>query len=149
MKQKKRQIGKIGDVIQFKLPNGRYAYGRLYSGIGVAIYRRRSDCPRNPPIGSRDFLFHVFMYRSVITNCVTPIVGHDPFLKGEDVESPRMYIKDMISGKFEIYHKGKSVPATRQQCKGLERAAVWDYHHIVDRIMKGKRSKYLKSMYRD
>jgi hypothetical protein len=133
----------VGDVFQIALPDGRFAYGRVYEDAGVAIYSKRTSKPSNPPIGSRDFLFHVGMYRRPLTNGECPIVGQDPFGLYEDPWPPPSCIVDSISGGYEIYHRGKIRKATKQECKGLEIAAVWDVHHIVDRILHGKRSKYL------
>ena len=145
-KKRKRQIAKVGDVFEIALPDGRFAYGRVYRDVGVAIYRRISRIPNTPPIGSRDFLFQVGMYRAVLTNCEVRIVGRDPFTKGEDEWPPPKCIKDVLSGGFEIYHKGKIRESSATECKGLERSAVWDLHHIVDRILHGKKSKYLKAV---
>lgn len=33
------------------------------------------------------------------------------------------------------YVRGEIIPSTEDVCKDLERVAVWDRNHIVDRIM--------------
>ena len=48
---------------------------------------------------------------------------------------PPAFIKDPISGEFSIYYKREIRPSDKDECKNLERAAVWEYAHIVDRIM--------------
>ena len=132
---KKRIRRKVGDVFQISLPNGRYAYGRIYRDASVGIYRKITDEPRNPPIGSRDFMFHVGMYDDIIKSGEFPIVGRDPFENSESEWPPPNFIKDQISGEYSVYHKGEIRKASESECKGLEEAAVWDSHHIVDRIM--------------
>ena len=134
MKKKIRR--RVGDVFQLSLPDGRYAYGRIYRDASVGIYRTITDEPQNPPIGSRDFIFHVGMYDDIITSGQCPIVGRDPFENPESEWPPPYYMKDKISGEYSLYHKGEIRPASEFECRGLEEAAVWDLHHIVDRIMQ-------------
>jgi hypothetical protein len=149
MKGRKRITVKLGDVFEIKLPDGRYAYGRVYRENVVGIYRLTSDLPNNPPIGSREFLFHVGMYKDVFRTRVVTIVGQDPFKNGEDAYAPPMCIKDPLSGRFELYHRGKTRPATANECRGLERVAGWDITHIIDRILHGKKSKFLRAVNED
>jgi hypothetical protein len=56
----------IGDVLQFDLPDGTYAYGRVLRDACVAFYRRRSTEPGMPPLGDRDFEFTVGVYEDVV-----------------------------------------------------------------------------------
>ena len=133
---KKKVRFKVGDVFQIELPDGRYAYGRVYKDAAVGIYRRLTDAPRQPPIGSRDFMFIVGMYEDILTSGQCPVVGHDPFGDTESSWPPPNYIRDQISGEYSIYHEGEIRDATEAECRGLEEAAVWDLHHIIERIMK-------------
>lgn len=127
---------KVGDVFQISLPDGKYAYGRIYRDASVGVYEQVSDLPGEPPIGSRAFMFIVGMYEDVLTSGKCPIVGFDGFEDEQSQWPPPNFIKDKISGKYSIYYKGEIRRASEEECKGLEEAAVWDLHHIVDRIMK-------------
>ncbi len=127
---------KIGDVFQITLPNGKYAYARIYKDASVGIYQQLISEPSRPPIGSRDFLFHVGLYRPVLSSGEWPIVGHDKFESSESKWSPPCFIKDEISGEYEIYHQGEIRKSSPEECKGLEEAAVWYSPHIINRIMK-------------
>ncbi len=133
--QKKKIRPKIGDVFQIKLPNGKYAYGRVYKDASVGIYREVSSEPNHPPIGSRDFLFNVGMYKDILSTGEFPIVGYDPFKEDESAWPDPKCIIDSISGEFSLYFEGKITPSSAKECKGLEEAAVWDSHHIISRIM--------------
>ncbi|WP_051118424.1 hypothetical protein [Vibrio campbellii] len=42
---------------------------------------------------------------------------------------------DLISKKFSIYSDGNETPATREECLGLECAAVWGKSHVEDRLL--------------
>lgn len=137
MNKKRKKIRfKVGDVFQITLPNGKYAYGRVYKDASVGIYNHISDHPDAPPIGSRDFMFNVGMYEDVLSSGNCPIVGHDGFEDRESEWPPKNFIKDQITGKYSIYYMGEIKAASEEECKGLEQAAVWDLHHIVDRVMK-------------
>ena len=133
---KKNHRFKIGDVFQIALPNGKYAYGRIYKDASVGIYRQLTSEPNQPPIGSRDFLFHVGLYRPILSSGEWPIIAHDKFESSESKWPPPYYIKDEISGEYEIYHQGEIRKSSAKECKGLERAAVWGSSHVINRIME-------------
>jgi len=127
---------------------GRYAYGRVYDEAGLGVYSQITDEPHKPPIGSRDFQFIIGVYNKVLTSGEWPIVGDDPFGENEDPWPPPRCMIDSISGKYSIYHHGKTTPASAEECQDLEVTAVWDRDHIIDRILHGNESKYLKSLRR-
>lgn len=126
---------KVGDVIQVELPTGRYAYGRVLRDASVAFYRSMSDDPANPPLGSRDYQFVVGVYEDVLKSHSCPVVGHDPSRGPEDDWPPPNCVRDPLTGVAQIYHRGAMHSADAGECEELEPAAVWDLHHVVDRIM--------------
>ena len=73
-----RKKQKPGDVFQIPLPDGRFAYGRVYDDASVAIYRSITEEPLQPPIGSRDFLFTVGLYSDILQKGEWKIISHDP-----------------------------------------------------------------------
>jgi len=131
---KKKIKPKVGDVVQIPLPDGTYAYGRIFKETALAVYKQRSKKPNTPP-ASEDYQFVVGFNGGAVENGDWPVVEHRPFPDEESSWQPPKYIKDRISGKYEIYHKGQIRPATEEQCKGLESASVWNANHIIDRIM--------------
>ena len=132
----------VGDVIQVTLPTGRYAYGRILRDASVAFYGRTTAEPGLPPIGSRDYQFVVGVYDDVPGSDGAPVVGHDPSQKPEDDWSPPQSVRDPISGAMSIYHHGHMRPATPDEVEGLETAAVWDLHHLIDRLIGKRSAKY-------
>ena len=49
---------------------------------------------------------------------------------------PDYFIQDPINKKLKLTKDGTDPrPATLEQCKGLERAAVWDARHVEDRFI--------------
>ena len=127
---------KLGDVFQIALPDGRFAYGRVYDDASVGIYSTITTQPYQPPVGSRDFLFTVAIYSDILENHQWPIINHDPFAPDESHWPPPYFVRDVIGGDYQIYHKGVLRPAEPQEIVGLEEAAVYEADHIVDRIMK-------------
>lgn len=130
---------RVGDVIQVTLPTGCYAYGRVLRDASVAFYSGTTAEPGLPPIGSRDYQFIVGVYDDVLGSDGAPVVGHDPSQEPEDDWPPPNLIRDPISGAMSIYHHGQIRPATPEEAERLEPAAVWDLHHLIDRLM-GHRS---------
>jgi hypothetical protein len=130
-----RRKSKVGDVIQFRLPSGCYAYGRVLRDASIAFYRETTAKPGLPPIGSRDYQFVVGVYTDVLNSEDVSVVGHDPSQGPEDDWPPPYCIRDPISGAMKIYRHGHMRPATTEECEGLEPAAVWDFYHLIDRLM--------------
>lgn len=129
----KRIKPRVGDVIEVALPDGRRAYGRVLREASVAFYRMRTESPNEPPIGSRDYEFIVGVYKDVIERL--PVVGHDPTRDPEDEWPPPGVVRDPITEKPKLYHKGAMAPATEDEVRGLEPVAAWDLNHVVDRLM--------------
>jgi len=122
-----------GSVIQVPLPDGRFAYGRVYRDATVCFYRYAARLPGEPPIGLRDFAFCVGVYDDVAAGW--EVVGVDGFSPGEDNGwPPASGVKDPISGSWRVYHRGVMRAATEDEARGLEPAAVWDEHHLLPRL---------------
>jgi hypothetical protein len=123
-----------GDVCAFELGDGRFAYGRVLRDACIAIYRSTSETPNSPPIGERDVLFTVGVYDDVPASAACPVVGHDPFESEDEAWPPPSKVVDPITGRIRIYRRGEIVPAQDPaEADKLEKAAVWDLHHILER----------------
>jgi hypothetical protein len=107
---------------------------------GVAFYAYRTSEPEQPPIGSRDYEFVVGVQYSSLRNW--SVVGRDPGCHEEDNWPPPSFIEDTISGGFELYYKGRITPSTEDECRGLERTAVWSDEQVVDRLMGDHKWEY-------
>jgi hypothetical protein len=121
--------------MEIPLPNGRYAYGRVYKDACLAIYRDTSDAPGQPPFGSREYRFIVGAHDDAFTAQLVRAVGQDAFRPDEDGWPPPMAVRDPISGRYTIYHRGQMTPASATEAADLEPAAVWSLHDIIERIM--------------
>jgi hypothetical protein len=125
---------KLGDIFAIPLPNGKYAYGRLYKEYTLAIFKSWGK-DINDFKEDDEYVFFVGVYKNLLSDGVWPIVGNIPFADEEEAWCPKQYIKAVISGKISLYHKGVITPSTFEECKGLEAVSAWDRHHVVDRIM--------------
>ena len=132
-------------MFQIPLPDGTFAYGRVYKDASVGIYRTITDEPNQPPIGSRDFWFIVGLYTDVLEGGTWPIIGRDDFGASESAWPPPMFVKDVITGDYRIYHHGVLRDAVEREVIGLEEAAVWEADHIIRRIMCGIASQDVDS----
>jgi len=124
-----------GDVCQIPLGDSRFAYGRVLNDASIAIYRTVTREPRSPPLGERDFLFTVGVYEDIPGSKRAPVVGHDEFADEDESWPPPYKVVDPISGRVQIYHRGAMRGVTDAgEAADLEKAAVWDLEHIIDRI---------------
>ncbi len=125
----------VGDVVQIPLPDGRYAYGRVLRDASIGVYRVTTTEEGKPPRGD-DYMFVVGVFEKVLTSGEWPVVGHAEFRDTEEEWPPPYCVKDKITGRMSIYHKRQMRPAGEDECREMEPAAVWDAHHVVDRILK-------------
>ncbi|MFL5796415.1 MAG: Imm26 family immunity protein [Actinomycetota bacterium] len=129
-----RERPAVGDVVQFELPGGRWAYGRILRDASVAFYRQVTNEPGQPPIGSRNYLFVVGVHDSVFRSPLCSIVGHDPSSSGHDDWPPPFRVDDPITGNVSVYKRGSITPASKDVVEGLEPAAVWELNHLLARL---------------
>ena len=135
MKKTKRQRPKLGAILAIPLPNGTYAFGRLYSEYTLAIYKERTKNIHEIP-ENKEYDFFVGVYRDVICDGEWPVIDQVPFENEDDAwKKPPNYMKDIFTGEISKYERGIITPSTEEECKGLEICAVWDRTHVVDRLM--------------
>jgi len=133
MKYQKRTVGSF---VKIKLDDTYHTYARILCGAYFAFYdcRTKTDITDMKKIASCNILFINAVYNSAVTRNRWLKVGKLP-LESELKTTPPEFIQDQIDPtKFFIYEHGKIRPATREECEGLECAAVWIPEHIEDRI---------------
>ena len=126
----KRITGNIGVL---PLPNGKFAFGRVIAHSNVEFYQyigeREDDLPQDWDVRFT-VCCHVSFFRHM------KLVGKRAFASEEEKLPPAKYIYDVIGNSYSIYTpQGEIIPADPERCRGLERASVWEYEHIIDRIM--------------
>jgi len=124
-----------GDIVQIDLGHGRYGYAQLLDPPLVALFDVASGVPlATNEIVSSPVAFCVWVMESAITGGDWRVVGNARIPDQID-QSPPFFKKDRISGTFSITYTGaEEEPATFQQIKSMECAAVWNPEHVVDRL---------------
>jgi hypothetical protein len=150
MKSRKRFKKQEGDLVKIELGGGWHAYGRVLPNPLFAFYdlRTKEDLSFDQ-IKDRAILFKIWvMDRAVIS-------GRWKILRNYPLEQhlravPTFFKQDPINYQaFSIYRNGEDRPASRAECSGLERAAVWDPEHVEDRLRDyyaEKPNKWVESM---
>jgi hypothetical protein len=128
----------VGDIVAIPLPSGRFAFGRILKDASIGVFRYLAASYDAPPPTETKYLFIVGVYEDVLKSGEWQIVKPAPFEHEEDAWPPPNVIRDPISGRYSIYHKGQIRPALAEECENLEPAAVWDKEHIVNRIVNAR-----------
>lgn len=125
-----------GTFLRIRLPDGTFGYGRLLELPDVAFYNYRTNEPSNDlqAIASKPVLFRQAVRTSGLKNW--DYIGKWK-LEGEVAQpvvyyrqSPIDFRKCIISDSL-----GNERKATPEECVGLEQAAVWEPHHIEERLL--------------
>lgn len=124
----------VGDVIKINLKNGLYCFGQVLNEPLMVFYEIQSTTiPKIGDIVSSPVLFKICVMNYAVTSGRWEVIGNSP-LDSKLMTEPKFFNQDAISKEFCIYFKDKEIPATREECEGLERAAVWDPSHVEDRL---------------
>ena len=108
----------------------------LTSLEGFATFPLMETNPLNTISFAMVLLFIIAVYNDVVTTGVWEKVGKLPIR--EDLKIlPNQFIHHKNENpEYELYNTetGEITPSSKEEVKGLECCAVWDSHHVVDRI---------------
>lgn len=135
----KRQKYTVGSIVEIPINNGEYyCYGQLIGYGECAVFDYRSPQPITDfsILNDTRMLFRVCLYRHVIGSGEWLKVGKLP-LREEFKTFPDQFIYHDWNQRFFLYkvESGEIIPASKEECRGLERCAVWDSNHVEDRIL--------------
>jgi hypothetical protein len=130
----KRKKRIVGDVLKILLGDGTHVYACVLPDASYAFYDSRgTEEMAVELIANRPILFIVAVMDYAIKEGRWPVVGHISF--DDEPVLPPKFIQDPVDkARFSLYENGVIKPATRQECIGLERAAVWEPEHVEDRL---------------
>ena len=133
-----RQKRVIGAVMEINIDNEYYVYAQSYPYNKEVIFDYRSTEPLKDlsVLLSAKQLFRITVYRRVIGSGYWKKVGKLP-LREDLLPVQMQYVYHKYDNiKFDIYNPATGImtPATKEECRGLEEAAVWDYGAISERI---------------
>ncbi|WP_429806774.1 immunity 26/phosphotriesterase HocA family protein [Ensifer sp. B1-9] len=152
--KQKRIKRKIGDVLRIDLGCGEYAYAQVASEPLIVFFEGVfTEDVAIEEIPGLPVAFTLCVFNYAVTKGVWPVIGSRP-LTPENVQEPYFFKQDPISGRLFLHHstfadQNYQRPAALAECDGLERAAVWDPEHVVDRLRDnaaGRPNKWAESM---
>ena len=125
---------KIGDLYAIKLPDGKYAFGRVMKDAGLAIYKKIEDSTDSLP-SAEEYMFIISVFDYVFKEKEWSYIKNIPFQNEDESWPPKRSVYDVISNSYSIYFKGEFCPSTEEECMDLEIGKVWDSNTLIDRIM--------------
>lgn len=153
MTKKKRYRYKIGSIVAIPLPDGRFAFAKVYKNYDFGVYGLLSE--KIEPLGKileHEITFFHFATDSAIVSGEWPIVGEEPFPDEESSWGPPkaagvlpQYGLGITS--TQLSHKGKSKSAPIEDLIGLDIASFSQHPELfvdmlVNRLIKGDHSEY-------
>lgn len=151
----KRQKYNLGSIIAIPLPEGKYAFAKVYRSANFAIYDLVIDyIPAVTDVLNKPIFFFHAGTDEAIKNGLWPVIGEQPFADPEDAWRPpkatcyrRATNEWTMGGIPRIDHKGQMWTATLEQVQGMEimkvsptvEGFVWT---IVGRLIKGNHEEY-------
>jgi Immunity protein 26 len=138
-----------GDIVRIDLDEQACCFAKLLVSPLFCFYDNRT--PRSdarPVVDPGAILFKVWVSKEGWTNTRWKVVGHED-LSDIEQESPTFFKIDPIKKDYYLYGNARFMPASREECIGLERAAVWDPVHVEERLrahFAGERSIFADSL---
>jgi hypothetical protein len=133
----KRQKWTIGSIVKIPLKSEKFGYGQLLDKNSIAIFKIRTERELEiSEIVEKEILFIVAIYNDIISSGRWQKIAKVE-LKSEFEKLPFEFIQDELEpNNFELYNPntGEITKANKNQCIGLERAAVWEHEHVQSRI---------------
>jgi hypothetical protein len=125
-----------GTFVMIHLEDGSFSYGRILSNPYIAFYNYRTIEPSSDldVIGLKPLLFtqavRIFGYDRWVN------IGKKP-LEGDVAKPVVRFMQDLADFRqCTIYDsEGMVKKVSPEECIGLERASVWDMHHIEQRLL--------------
>jgi hypothetical protein len=133
---------KEGLIVKIELPNGGSIFGKLLKFPLIQYYRNYNYLDKK----LEGKMFEVWTMKNAIKKMEA--IEQTELLEEDKLE--RKFFKyDMLKKKISIYCNEVEVPASKEEIKELECAAVWGLIHIEERYnaeSNGKESIFKKSM---
>ena len=141
----------VGDIARINLGDEFHVYARVLEEALFAFYDGRfsEELPVDRII-ALPILFQIPVMDHAIKRGRWVIVGN-AMLEEVLLNPPPQFMQDALQkDRFSIYEKGGKIrPATKEECVGLERAAVWEPTHVEDRLRDyyaGRKNKWVESL---
>jgi hypothetical protein len=149
----KRQQRTVGAFLKIDLEEAYHTYARILKKPSFAFYdiKTKDNIENLDVLENLSILFIIAVYDDAVTKGRWIKIGKRP-LEPSLKKLPLKFMQDkMKPSNFSLYNpnNGEIVPATKEQCKDLERAAVWEPEHVEDRLrdhFAGRPNKWVESL---
>ncbi|GAA3970749.1 immunity 26/phosphotriesterase HocA family protein [Allohahella marinimesophila] len=132
MEKNKKRI--VGDIVKIELEDKSYCFGRVLREPLMAFYDLKTpSIPDVEHILHRPILFKLAVMNSAVTSGRWKVIANSQL--EEELTHPVSFFKqDPITKAVCLYVDDKEIAASKEECKNLERAAVWSAEHVEDRL---------------
>jgi hypothetical protein len=152
-KRARRQSPTLGSIVAIPLPEGKYAFAKIFKDHDLGVYDLVSD--RIEPaesVGRHRIAFFQGVTDAAVRSGQWPIIGAEPF-PCEDAAWAPPRAGGILPGfpldpvTLRLSYKGSSRSATPQEVAGLDidsfyRKPEGFIEVVVDRLIRGDHSKY-------
>ena len=147
-----KQKYKVGQIVAIPLPNGKFAYAKVFNDLDLGVYDFLSD--KIEPLErvvKKKFLYFSGVTDRAIKGGTFLVIGDQQFLDEESAWAPPMasgvFPGDSDMDTLHIDHKGVSLKATPAQAAGLDIRSFSPQpevfvRRVIDRIVNGNNQKY-------
>ena len=125
-----------GSFIKVPFNEKFHTYARVIAEKSFAFYDARTNQELTiGEIKNKPVLFIVPVFLSVVNSGRWTKIGTLP-LESHFQKNPPMFMQDILLDPniLHIYENAQMKPASRKECEGLERFAVWEAEHIESRL---------------
>jgi Immunity protein 26 len=151
MSEKKRVKRRVGDVVSIPLGSHLYGFAIVLEDPLFGYFDYRSSRP-DPPLAevvAARLAFKVWTMKHEVVRGNWPIIGRINE-QGALAERPWFYKEDPLTHRLSKTRDGsEELPVTEEEVMTMERAAVWEPIHVVDRLrdhFAGVPNKWVESM---
>ncbi|WBY08217.1 Imm26 family immunity protein [Sphingomonas sp. 7/4-4] len=132
---------KEGQVLKIKLQNGMFSLGISLKEPIISFFDRvyrEDDLPQS--VNNIPIAFSIMVMNSAITSGRWEVI-YSSEIPDQLKSIPKFCKKDQVTGELSIYHEIVELaphyerPASLEECKELEVAAVWEAEHVEDRLL--------------
>ena len=150
MEKKKQQRRTVGAVVKIPLENNYHTYARILTD-DYAFYdiHATEDLPIDE-ILKLPVLFFATVYDDALKDGWVKVSKALPIEEHLN-DKPPVYTQDRLSLKYSIWKDGEEIPATKQDCIGLEYFMVWEREEMEERLndhFAGRVNEFVEKMKR-
>ncbi len=140
---------RVGDIVEICPGDDWRSYARVLREPLLAFYDLKSKKGvAIEEVVEKPILWRLMVMNYAVTSGRWRVIGNRPLEKDFELE-PTFFKVDPISKQVSLYRNAEEWPATREECHGLERAAVWDPEHVEERLLDhfaGRSNRWVKEM---